>query len=222
MIAALFSCGHEGFPPNAELHRCPGFLMKRALCFSAGIDRITAIVAHMVSWLVLATVLVSVANAFIRYIGVIHIGSLTLTSSNTWLEMQWYLFSAVFLLASAYTLQRNEHVRVDVIFVALPRRVQHWINLLGHMFMLLPFSALMIFFAVPFMMTAYQQDEVSGNGGLLIWPVKALVVMGFSLLFLQCLSEIIKQIAIMRGIIPDPYEAKSRPVAETSLQEPQP
>lgn len=193
--------------------------MRRLLRFSFVTDKVTAVISRVASWLVLATVLVSVANAFIRYIGSIQIGSLTLTSSNAWLEMQWYLFSGVFLLAAAHTLQRNEHVRVDVIFVSLPKRVQQWINLLGHVFMLLPFSALMIFFAVPFMMTAYKQSEVSGNGGLLIWPVKALVVIGFTLLFLQCLSEIIKQIAIMRGLISDPSETNNHTIAETISQE---
>lgn len=173
--------------------------MKLLLKISSVIDAITAFIGRAASWLVLVAVLISAGNAMIRY-------SLNI-SSNAWLEAQWYLYGAVFLLAAAYTLQRNEHVRVDVIFGALPKRAQNWINLLGHIFMLMPFTMLLIYEAVPFVITSYQQQELSENAnGLIQWPAKSLLLAGFILLAAQGISEIIKRIAVMRGLIPDPHE----------------
>ncbi len=176
--------------------------MRSMLRLSAVIDWITALVGHAVSWLILAAVLISASNAVIR--------KAFDMSSNARLELQWYLFSAVFLLAAAYALQRNDHIRIDIISGMLPKAVRNWIDLLGHLFMLMPFAVLMIYEAAPFVYVSYMQQENSSNaGGLILWPAKALVLAGFSLLALQGISEIIKRIAIMRGLIPDPHEGSS-------------
>ena len=172
--------------------------MHSLLRLSAAIDRITAAIGHAVSWLILAAVLISAGNAVMRKAFDI--------SSNAWLELQWYLFSAVFLLAAAYTLQRDDHIRIDVVSTMLPKAVRNWIDLLGHILMLTPFVALMIYHSIPFVLNSYRQQESSSNaGGLIVWPAKALVLAGFLLLALQAVSEIIKRIAVMRGIIPDPH-----------------
>ena len=189
--------------------------MRALLRLSAVIDWITAAIGHSVSWLVLVAVLISAGNAIVR--------KAFDTSSNAWLEAQWYLFSAVFLLAAAYTLQRDEHIRIDVIFGSLPRRVRNWIDLFGHFLMLMPFTLLMIYHAIPFVLTSYRQNEQSSSaGGLIVWPAKALVLAGFILLALQGVSEIIKRIAIMRGVIPDPrMEGPTPTAAEVLMQEQQ-
>lgn len=167
------------------------------LMFSHGIDRFTEVIGKAVGWLILAAVLLSAGNAVVRK---------TLnTSSNALLEMQWYLYGAAFLLAAAYTLKQNEHIRIDIVYGALPRRVQHWIDLLGHVLFLMPFLILMDVYFVPYVLHSYQSGELSNNaGGLILWPAKALLLAGFGLLTLQGLSEIIKKIAVMRGVIPDP------------------
>ncbi|MDQ3560544.1 MAG: TRAP transporter small permease subunit [Pseudomonadota bacterium] len=171
--------------------------MTLLLRLSAIIDAVTAFVGRGVSWLVLAAVLVSAGNAVIR--------KAFDMSSNAWLELQWYLFSAVFLLAAAYTLQRNEHIRIDVVSGRLSKRARDWIDLFGHVFMLTPFVVLMIYGAIPYLRVSFRQQEMSANaGGLIIWPAKALILAGFVLLFLQGVSEIIKRVAVMRGIIADP------------------
>lgn len=171
--------------------------MTPLLRLSAIIDAISALIGRAVSWLVLAAVLVSAGNAVIR--------KAFDMSSNAWLELQWYLFSAVFLLAAAYTLQRNEHIRIDVVSGRLSKRARDRIDLFGHLFMLMPFVVLMLYGAIPYLRVSFRQQEMSANaGGLIIWPAKALILVGFLLLFLQGVSEIIKRIAVMRGIIPDP------------------
>jgi TRAP-type mannitol/chloroaromatic compound transport system permease small subunit len=176
--------------------------MNTLLRISAVIDRITAFIGRAVSWLILAAVLISAGNAIIR--------KAFDMSSNAWLELQWYFFSAVFLLASAYALQRNDHIRIDIISGLLPKAVRNWIDLLGHILMLMPFAILMIYEAAPFLYVSYMQQEHSPNaGGLIVWPAKALVLTGFLLLAAQGVSEIIKRIAVMRGLIPDPYEEPS-------------
>jgi TRAP-type mannitol/chloroaromatic compound transport system permease small subunit len=176
--------------------------MNALLRLSAVIDRITGFIGHAVSWLILAAVLISAGNAIIR--------KAFDMSSNAWLEAQWYLYSAVFLLAAAYTLRQNDHIRIDIVSGILPKAVRNWIDLLGHLFMLMPFAILMIYEGAPFVLTSFQQQEHSSNaGGLIVWPVKALLLAGFSLLALQGVSEIIKRIAVMRGLIPDPHEGKS-------------
>lgn len=167
------------------------------LTLSAVIDRVNEIIGKAVSWLILVAVLVSATNAVVR--------KTMNVSSNAWLELQWYLFGAAFLLAAAYTLKQNEHIRIDVVYGAFSRRVQHWIDLFGHLFFLMPFVVLMLYFLVPYTLRSYTSGEVSTNsGGLIIWPAKALLLGGFALLALQGISEIIKKIAVMRGVIDDP------------------
>ena len=149
------------------------------------------------SWLILIAVIVSATNAVVRKIFSV--------SSNSWLELQWYLFGAAFLLAAAYTLKQNEHIRIDIFYGTRSRRTQHWIDLFGHVFFLLPFVALMSWMLVPYAWQALKSGQISTNaGGLLIWPARALLAAGFVLLFLQALSEIVKKIAVMRGLMDDP------------------
>ncbi|RJE80063.1 TRAP transporter small permease subunit [Paracoccus sp. JM45] len=168
------------------------------LAMSRGIDRVNTVIGRSVAWLILLAILVSAVNAIIRKVFSI--------SSNAWLELQWYLFGGAFMLASAYTLLVNEHIRIDVIYGRWSRKVQHWIDLIGTVLFLLPFTALMIWLLFPSFMISWRTNEISMNaGGLLIWPAKAILVAGFSLLFIQGLSELIKKVAVMRGIIPDPH-----------------
>jgi TRAP-type mannitol/chloroaromatic compound transport system permease small subunit len=171
--------------------------MAGLLALSRAIDRINEFIGKWVSWLILLAVLVSATNAVIRK-------ALNI-SSNAWLELQWYLFGAAFLLAAAFTLRQNEHIRIDIVYGMFSRRVQHWIDLFGHVFFLMPFVVLMIFYFVPYVSLSYRIGEVSTNaGGLILWPAKSLLLIGFFLLAIQGLSEIIKKIAVMRGDMEDP------------------
>lgn len=167
------------------------------LSLSGLIDRSNEIIGRAVAWLILIAVLVSAGNAVVRKVFSV--------SSNAWLELQWYLFGAAFLLAAAYTLKQNEHIRIDIVYGLFSRRVQHWIDLFGHLVFLMPFTLLMLWYLAPYVAQSFANGEVSTNsGGLVIWPAKALLLVGFILLALQGLSEIIKKIAVMRGLIPDP------------------
>lgn len=171
--------------------------MQGLLRLSAIIDRFNEIVGKAVGWLILVAILVSAANAIVRKV--------FSTSSNAWLELQWYLFGAAFLLAAAYTLKQNEHIRIDIVYGLFSRRTQHWIDLFGHLVFLMPFTLLMLWYFVPYVLQSYGNGEVSTNaGGLLIWPAKGLLLVGFLLLGLQGISEIIKKIAVMRGLMDDP------------------
>jgi TRAP-type mannitol/chloroaromatic compound transport system permease small subunit len=171
--------------------------MRVLLGLSAVIDTVNEFVGKWISWLILASILVSAGNAIIRKVFD--------TSSNAWLELQWYLFGAAFLAAAAYTLKQNEHIRIDIVYGMWSRRVQHWIDLLGHIFFLMPFALLMVFYLVPYVMLSYRSGEVSTNaGGLIIWPAKTMLLVGFFLLAWQGVSEIIKKIAIMTGNMDDP------------------
>ena len=148
-------------------------------------------------WLILIAILVSDTNAIVR--------KLFNVSSNAWLELQWYLFGAAFLLASASTLKQNEHIRIDIFYSTRTRRTQHWIDLLGHVFFLLPFVTLMAWILVPYAWSAIKSGQISTNaGGLIIWPARALLAVGFVLLVAQAFSEIIKKVAVMRGVIDNP------------------
>jgi TRAP-type mannitol/chloroaromatic compound transport system permease small subunit len=161
------------------------------------IDAVTEFIGKWVSWLILVAVLVSAGNAIVR--------KMFNMSSNAWLEAQWYLFGAVFMLAAAYTLKQNEHIRIDIFYGGRSKRAQDWIDLFGHVFFLLPFCLLMLWLLTPYTIHAIQSGEVSANaGGLILWPSKAVILGGFILLTLQCFSEIIKRIAIMRGLMDDP------------------
>lgn len=171
--------------------------MGALLGLSRGIDRVNSFIGRNVSWLILVAVLVSAANAIIRKV--------FNTSSNAWLELQWYLYGAAFLGAAAYTLKENEHIRIDIIYGMWSRRRQHWIDLIGHLFFLMPFVTLMIWFLYPWVMRSFNSGEVSTNsGGLILWPAKAMLLIGFVMLFFQGISEIIKKIAVMTGLIEDP------------------
>lgn len=168
--------------------------MRHLLGLSRFIDRVNEFVGRNVSWLVLAAVLISAGNASIR--------KAFDMSSNAWLEVQWYLFGAVFMLAAGYTLRKNEHVRIDVLAGNLSKRTRDWIDLFGHFFFLLPFCVMMTYLAWPFFWRSFQSGEMSSNaGGLIIWPAKAVVLAGFILLTAQAVSEIIKRIAIIRGLM---------------------
>ena len=168
--------------------------MRHLLVLSRSIDRVNEFVGRNVSWLVLAAVLISAGNASIR--------KAFDMSSNAWLEVQWYLFGAVFMLAAGYTLRKNEHVRIDVLAGNLSKRTRDWIDLFGHFFFLLPFCVMMTYLAWPFFWRSFQSGEMSSNaGGLIIWPAKAVVLAGFILLTAQAVSEIIKRSAIIRGLI---------------------
>ncbi|MEO8530035.1 MAG: TRAP transporter small permease subunit [Deltaproteobacteria bacterium] len=167
------------------------------LAVSRGIDRVTEFIGTHVKWLILISILISATNAVIR--------KAFDMSSNGWLEAQWYLFGAAFLFASAHTLRQNEHIRIDIIYGMFARKTQHWIDLFGHVFFLMPFVLLMTWLLVPYTLQAWANQEVSTNaGGLIIWPARLFLLIGFALLIAQGLSEIIKKIAIMNGIIDDP------------------
>jgi TRAP-type mannitol/chloroaromatic compound transport system permease small subunit len=169
-------------------------IMGSLLGLSRSIDRINEFVGRNVGWLVLAAVLISAGNATTRKAFDL--------SSNAWLEVQWYLFGAVFMLAAGYTLRRNEHVRIDVLAGNLTKQTRDWIDLFGHIFFLLPFCLMMTYLAWPFFLRSYQSAEMSSNaGGLIIWPAKATILVGFILLTAQAISEIIKRIAVIRGLI---------------------
>jgi TRAP-type mannitol/chloroaromatic compound transport system permease small subunit len=167
------------------------------LRLSRAIDSLNDLVGRNVYWLILAAVLVSAVNAVVRYAFDI--------SSNAWLELQWYLFSAVFLLCAGYTLGRNEHVRIDIVAGRLSRRTQAWIDLLGGLVFLLPMSLIIMYLSWPVFIESYMRHEYSSDaGGLLRWPARLLVPVGFFLLSLQGISEVIKRIAFLRGLIPEP------------------
>jgi TRAP-type mannitol/chloroaromatic compound transport system permease small subunit len=169
------------------------------LRISGAIDRATAFIGQSVTWLILLSVLVSAGNATSR--------KLFSLSSNAWLELQWYLFAAAFLLAAAYTLQRNDHIRIDIVSNLLPKSVRNWIDVFGHLVMLLPFMILIIKEATPWFVQSFRLGETSSNfGGLIQWPGKGLILAGFFLLAVQAVSELIKRIAVMQGLIADPHD----------------
>lgn len=192
--------------------------MAPLLALSRGIDWCTEWIGRLAGYSILVSILISVGNALVRKFAPQY-------SSNAWLEAQWYLFGAAFMLASAYTLQKNEHIRIDLLYGSLKRSKQHWIDLFGHVFFLLPFCLLMLYYLLPWARRSMANGEVSPNaGGLLIWPAKMIILGGFVLLALQCLSEIIKKVAVMRGKMEDPtpyvsaHEA-SKAEAEALIEE---
>jgi TRAP-type mannitol/chloroaromatic compound transport system permease small subunit len=176
------------------------------------IDALNERVGRATYWLVLAAVLISAGNAIVRKV--------FNYSSNSLLELQWYLFSAVFLLCAGYTLLRNEHVRIDVITGRFSPRVQAWIDVLGTIFFLMPMAVAFIYFSWPIAVRTYLQGEVSTNaGGLMIWPARALVPLGFTLLVLQGFSELVKRVAFLMGRLPDPVPRHDPHAAELALAE---
>jgi TRAP-type mannitol/chloroaromatic compound transport system permease small subunit len=171
--------------------------MQALLRMSRLIDGLNERMGRVMYWLVLVAVMVSAGNAISRK--VLNI------SSNAYLELQWYLFSALFLFCAGYTLLRNEHVRIDVVAGRFSARTQAWIDIFGTVFFLLPMAVLFIYLSWPIFIRTYVQGEISTNaGGLLIWPARFMVPVGFALLTLQGLSELIKRIAFLTGHGPDP------------------
>lgn len=163
------------------------------LAFSRAVDRLNYHVGNLASWAVLLSCMISAGNAFVRY-------GLS-WSSNAWLEVQWYLFAATVMLGSAYTLYKNEHVRVDLLFSVYPPRTRLWVDVFGFIFFMLPAVVLLAWMTWPFFLDSWFRNEGSPNaGGLLRWPVKVLLPIGFVLLAMQGLSELIKRIALLMGI----------------------
>lgn len=162
------------------------------LSLSKSIDALNERIGLSISWALLAAVLICAGNALVRY-------SLNI-SSNAWLEIQWYLFGGIFLLASSYTLKRNEHVRIDVVVGRFPKRTQVWIDVFGFILFLLPATLLILYFAVPYALESIRSQEMSSNaGGLIVWPAKLLIPIGFLMLSLQGISELIKRIGFLLG-----------------------
>jgi len=178
--------------------------MHGLLRFANAVDKLNEWIGRSVAWLGLAAVLVCTANALARY--ALNIGS------NAWLELQWYFNSAVFLLIAGYALKRNEHVRIDVINSRLSERAQAWIDILGGLFMLLPAAIIIAWFSWPSLANSWHINEYSSDpGGLIRWPVRALIPLAFTLLALQGVSEIVKRIAFLRGLLPaSSFEKKAR------------
>jgi len=173
-------------------------LLKALLPVTRVVDAVTTWIGKRVSWLILAAVVVSALNASVRKIFD--------TSSNSWLELQWVLFSVVVLLCSPWTLLANEHIRIDIVNNMLPKRLRDSIDVVGHAFFLAPLAIIMIITGIPFFLRSIEINEQSGNaGGLPQWPAKALVMIGFGMLLIQGVSELIKRIAVMRDLIPDPH-----------------
>ena len=184
--------------------------MQALLKLSRAIDALNENVGKATIWLVLVVTLISALNAFVRY-GFNY-------SSNGFLEIQWYLFSAIFLLCAGYTLKRNAHVRIDVVSSHFSPRVLAWIDILGTIFFLAPMACAVVYLSWPIFVNSFISKEYSSNaGGLIVWPVRALVPIGFSLLILQGVSELIKRIAFLQGLIGDPNAKDEGPSAEEEL-----
>ena len=184
--------------------------MTALLSLSRLIDRVSEFIGRWLAWLVLFAVLISAANAISR--------KAFNLSSNAFLEIQWYLFAAVFLLASGYTLMRQEHVRIDVVSGRFSKRTQIWIDIIGLAFFLLPFVFFVVKLALPLAVGAYVSHEMSQNaGGLVRWPVFALLPLGLVLLGMQAISELIKRFAFLQGLVPDPTRKPQGKTAEEEL-----
>ena len=185
--------------------------MAALLRLSRTIDWLNERVGKTAAWAIVVAILVSAINAIIRRVfGV---------SSNGWLELQWYLFGAVFMLCAAWTLRVNEHIRIDIVSSRLSKRGRDRIDLIGHLFFLFPFVALMLWLSVPYFRNSYMSGEVSSNaGGLLIWPAKGLILLGFLSLAFQWLSELIKRIAIMKGELVDEHDHAGHHSAEAEAE----
>src|SRR3954452_4590833 len=175
--------------------------LQSLLKMSRGIDAFTRWTGKRLAWLILLAVVVSAINAIVR--------KTFDTSSNSWLELQWVLFSIVFLLCSPWTLLDNEHIRIDIVNNMLPKKLRDSIDVMGHAIFLMPLTVVMIITGVPFLRRSFEINEQSGNaGGLPQWPAKSLIMIGFALLLVQGISELIKRIAVMRGLIPDPHASQ--------------
>ena len=177
--------------------------MRALLKLSGLIDAVNVQIGRWCAWGILLAVAVSAINAVVR--------KAFDMSSNAWLELQWVLFSVVFLLCASWTLRENEHIRIDIVNNLLPRWLRNTIELIGHAFFLLPLTIVLVATGIPFFFNSYEVNEQSGNaGGLPQWPTKSLVMIAFALLLAQGISELIKRVAIMRGMIPDPHATQPR------------
>ena len=172
--------------------------MRALLKLSGLIDAINVQIGRWCAWAILLAVAVSAINAVVR--------KAFDMSSNAWLELQWVLFSVVFLLCASWTLRDNEHIRIDIVNNQLPRWLRNTIDVVGHTFFLLPLTIVILITGIPFFTGSFLINEQSTNaGGLPQWPAKSLIAIGFAMLLAQAISEVIKRIAIMRGLIPDPH-----------------
>jgi TRAP-type mannitol/chloroaromatic compound transport system permease small subunit len=203
--------GNDRRPERAIKSSPRGWNVAALLKLSGVIDAVNLRIGKALSWLVLIVVLISATNATIRKVFD--------TSSNAWLELQWILFGVVFLLCSPWTLLSNEHIRIDIVNNFFPKKVRDSIDVVGHVFFLLPLTILMIVTSAPFFWKSILLNEQSMNaGGLPQWPAKFLVLLGFVMLFFQGISELIKRVAVMQGKIPDPYAASHHPL-ETEIEQ---
>lgn len=186
--------------------------MHTLLKFSHAVDRLNALVGRYVIWLILGSTLISGINAIVR--------KAFNYSSNAYLEVQWYLFAATFLLAAGYTLLHGEHVRIDVVSGRLSKRGQIWVDVIGFAFFLTPMCLTILWYAIPFFLQGYRSGEMSNNpGGLVRWPVYLMMPLGVALLLLQGWSELIKRIAFLKGLIDDPSVKNVEKTAEEELAE---
>lgn len=186
--------------------------MQGLLGLSKLIDKINTSVGWLMMWMVFASTVISCLNAIVRK--AFDIGS------NAFLEVQWYLFATSFLLAAGYTLLNNEHVRIDVVSGRFSKRGQIWIDIIGFLLFLLPVCIAVLWFSIPWFLQAARSGETSANaGGLILWPVYLMLPVGFTLLLLQALSELIKRFAFLKGLIDDPTAKKGEKSAEEELAE---
>jgi TRAP-type mannitol/chloroaromatic compound transport system permease small subunit len=178
--------------------------MQGLLGLSRVIDAFNEKVGRWLAWLILVAVIISTVNAVVRKV--------LNTSSNAWLEAQWYLFGAVFLGCAAYTFLKNEHIRIDIFSSKMSQRYRNIVELVGHIFFLMPLCIMMIYYGFPFFYNSFRISEMSTNaGGLIQWPAKLMIPVGFCMLFAQAISETIKRLAVMQGLIPDPHGVKTGP-----------
>jgi TRAP-type mannitol/chloroaromatic compound transport system permease small subunit len=186
--------------------------MQALLKFSKAIDWLNTQVGKYVIWLILASTVISAINAAVR--------KTFNFSSNAFLEVQWYLFAAAFLLAAGYTLLNGEHVKIDVVLHRLSKRKQIWVDVFGFVVFLTPVCFAILWYGIPFFLQGFRSGEVSSNaGGLIRWPVYLMMPLGFALLMLQGFSELIKRIAFLKGLIEDPTHKKVEKTAEEELAE---
>lgn len=180
------------------------------LRISRAIDRLNERIGAAAGWLTLAMVLIGAYNAVVRKLGLTMGWNL---SSNAYIELQWYLFSLVFLLGTAYTLRRGAHVRVDVLYGRLGRRGRAWINLVGAVAFLIPFCVFVLWVSWPAVRNSWAVREVSSDpGGLPRYPIKTVILIAFALLLLQSVSEIVKQVALLRGLAGEDESAREAEV----------
>ena len=186
--------------------------MNALLGVSRVIDALSERIGRVIAWLVLITVLISAANATVR--------KLFDYSSNAYLEIQWYLFSAIFLVGAGYTLLRNEHVRIDIVLNRFSKRGQAWIDIFGILVFLMPMAVAILWLSWPVFVDSLRSNEMSNSpGGLIVWPARFMLPAGFLLLILQGISELIKRIGFLKGLCPDPTEKFQKASAEDELVE---